>query len=132
MRLTAHLANTLPVLAQDRFWRATNLQQEGDITWHGAQPNRPDWSATSCHLAYELVPPAGSERVLVLMNAETAAQSFALVPPPEATQWHVVIDTGATAPDDVRPEASLPHPVGAILTVPSHTVVVLMTRPLKG
>ncbi len=132
VRLTAQLANTLPALAQDRFWRATNPQQEGEITWHGTQPNRPDWTPTSCHLAYELAPPAGSERVLVLLNAETTTQSFSLAPPPEATQWHVVIDTGAKAPDDVHPEASLPHPVGAILKVPSHTVVVLMARPLKG
>ena len=132
VRLTAQLANHLPILAEDRFWHATNPDQEGDITWHGTRAGRPDWTPTSRHLAYELIPSSGTERILVLMNAETSKQNFVPAAPPEGTQWHTVIDTGATAPDDVQPESSLPHPVGTPLTVPSHTVVVLFSRPVKA
>jgi len=128
VRLTARLANHLPVLVTDRYWTATNPDREGDITWHGLQPNRPDWTATSRHLAYELIPPRGSERVLVLLNTEAVPRSFALVVPPPGTSWCRVIDTAAPAPDDIQPEIILRQQVDGPITVASHTVVVLLAQ----
>ncbi len=131
VRLTAGLANDLPALATNRFWTATSPRAEGDISWHGLQVGHPDWTTDSRHLAYELIPPSGTERVLVLLNAETTAQTFEMVKPPQGTVWHRIIDTGATPPADVLTESPLPHPTDAAITVPSHTIVVLLCRPLK-
>ncbi len=131
VRLAAGLANELPLLARDRFWTATNPELEGDITWHGLKPNKPDWTPTSRHLAYELIPPSGSGRVLVLLNAESAARTFMPVEPPAGTVWHCVIDTGAVPPDDIQLETPLPHPPGKGLPVPKHTVIVLFSRPVR-
>ena len=128
MRLSARLANHLPVLATDRYWTATNPDREGDITWHGLQPNRPDWTADSRHLAYELIPRQGSERLLILMNAEAAPRNFVPVAPPSGTSWHRVIDTAAATPNDIEPENALRHRNVGPVTVASHALVVLIAQ----
>ncbi len=129
VRLTAQMANKYPLLASNRFWQATSPGQEGDITWHGLLPHEPDWTTTSCHLAYELIPETGSERLLVLLNAESTPRAFLPVAPPEGTVWQRVIDTGAIAPDDFTLESPGPHPVGTTISVPPHTIIILIARP---
>jgi glycogen operon protein len=129
VRLVADLANHLPQLATDRFWRASSPEVEGDITWHGMLPNRPDWTAKSHHLAYELIPRSGTGRVLVLLNAEPDTREFTLPAAPAGTAWHLVVDTGAPSPHDFRDVPVLPvTPV----RLPTHTVMVLRALPPDG
>lgn len=128
VRLTAQLANEYPLLATNRFWRATSPGQEGDITWHGLLPHKPDWSALSRHLAYELIPETGTERLLVILNAESTAHAFTLVPPPEGTVWQCVIDTGAASPADFDLKQPRRHPVANTISVGAHTIMVLVSR----
>jgi len=129
VRLTADLANNLPLLRANRYWTATNPERRGEISWHGLHPQRPDWTPTSHHLAYELIPPAGAEHVLVLMNAESSAREFHPAAPPAGNSWYVAIDTGASPPDDFRNADTLPHPPGEPIILPGHTIVVLVARP---
>ena len=125
----ARLANSFPLLKKNQFWRATCPDQEGDITWHGCKPHTPNWTPSSRHLAYELIPEAGKGRILVILNAEPKACIFELAPPPEGTQWHCVIDTGAISPADISPAAIVDNPVGTKISVPTHTSMVFLTRP---
>jgi len=128
VRLTAAFANNLPLLRTDRFWSATSADHQGEISWHGLQPGRPDWTPTSRHLAYELNGAPGQEHVLVLLNTETTARTFNLPPAPTGSTWQLLIDTGAVPPDDFRSENALRQPPEEIIVVPSHTIKVLRSR----
>lgn len=129
VRLLIRLTSAVPPLADDLFWTATDPDREGDISWHGLRPNRPDWTATSARLAYELLPPQGNARALVLLNAEAKAQEFTVTPPPEGARWYRVIDTGAPPPADITIEDALPHSGPAPVKVLPYAAVVLCARP---
>ena len=131
VRLTAGRANNLPILAADRFWHATSPELEGDISWHGALPNRPDWSAGSRHLAWELIPTDGTAHALILLNAEDKPQVFQLPPAPDGTHWQRFIDTAAAAPDDVLDEPAFPQPLEAQVRLEMHTMMVFFSGDVK-
>lgn len=132
VREVAHLANSLPVLTDDHFWTATTPEREGDITWHGQRPHQPDWTPSSHCLAYELIPPTGNERVLVLMNAAKTDNDFLPVNPPPGTAWFCVVDTSAQPPRDVVTAQCPAETTGVPLSLAAHTILVLLSRHLTG
>jgi len=114
-----------PFFRDDRFW---THRGGADITWHGVQPNRPDWGDTSHTLAFELVHADDPDTHLyVAFNAYWESLEFELPPSPAARCWSLAADTAAPAPDDV-PSAPRPLPKGTDhIIVGPRSVVVLGT-----
>ena len=97
-----------PFYRDDRFW----AQPGGaDVTWHGVELHRPDWSDASHSLAFELVHADDPKTHLyVVFNSYWEPLEFELPPAPATRCWAVAADTAAPAPDDVPPT---PRPLRA-------------------
>jgi isoamylase len=92
------------------------------VSWHGARPFEPDWSAGS-RLVAMLLHEEGVDTVFVVANTDVVAAE--VVPPsaPEGTAWHVFVDTGS---DDAAESSA-----AGGLVVGGKAVVVLEARPVS-
>ncbi len=106
-----------------------------DITWHGTEAWKADWSPTSRALAFMLCGKharGGSTRddyIYVAMNTHWDALYFNLPRLPLGMQWHMAVNTGMPSPQDIWPVGSEP-----VLQEPGHlllgnrSVVILVGR----
>ncbi len=114
----------VPALQRNRWWTATNPQQQGEITWHGLEPGKPDWSDRSRQLAWTLILPDQPGELLVLVNTGDGEARFTLPGSRDGSPWRQVVDTAVTAPDDFTPpEHAAPFPE-AVKTLPARSVAV--------
>ncbi|GAA4862427.1 glycogen debranching protein [Saccharopolyspora rosea] len=96
------------------------------VSWHGARPFEPDWSATSTLVAVLLHEPP-DDAVYVLANSGADTREVELAAAPPGTRWHGFADTAA---------AVAAAPVGAEepladqrnVELPPHSVRVLVAR----
>jgi glycogen operon protein len=78
-----------------------------DITWHGTEPGKPDFTSTSRTLAYVLdgtQHDRGGEPdrdIYVACNACLDPQSFRIPHAPNGQPWHLVVDTAQPSPNDI-------------------------------
>ncbi len=73
------------------------------IIWHGVELNNPDWSKKSRSLAFSLIHPTANEEIHVMVNAYWKSLKFQ-IPELEGKQWHKIVDTSASAPNDILDE----------------------------
>ncbi len=118
------LADGLPELQRDRFWRVTSHLEKGDVSWHGVVLGKPDWSPTSHSLAWTYE----ESRVHVMANAWWRELPFELPPLPSGRRWHRVLDTAQPAPGDIERGPGAPAIGTPRLRVMAHSVVVLQAR----
>ncbi len=85
-----------------------------DITWHGVEPDRPDWGEHSHSLAFMLCGQhdhalgGSGEFLYAAFNMHTEPLPFALPPLPAGWHWHLLADTSREAPQDIfEPGAEL-------------------------
>ncbi len=116
------------ILREDRFWRATDPEALGDISWHGRQPGAPDWSPASHILAWTLHDPDGQEQIHVLLNASDEPQEFTLPPQPKGWARGWVVDTAAITGRDIDPEGRPEPDMPATRTLPSRSAYVVWDR----
>lgn len=113
------------LFADTAFW------QEGgvDVTWHGVELGRPDFSDGSRTLAVELRHPISGEHLYVVFNAYWEPLDFPLPPLADDHRWCRLIDTALPAPDDFAdPPAPLPARQQHY-RVEARSAVVLTSRP---
>lgn len=97
-----------PALRQREFLSGRDLVGSGypDISWHGIQPWKPDWSVPSRTLAFLLcgrhaAAAGGPSRFLYcVFNMYSEPLAFELPVLPRSMQWRRVIDTSLPSPDD--------------------------------
>jgi isoamylase len=84
--------------------RRRDFLADGDVTWHGVEPGKPDWSPTSRIVVYTL---DGSRTgrepdhdLCVAINGGAEAMSFTMPQAPRSGRWQAVIDTSQQAPKD--------------------------------
>ncbi len=121
------------LLQDNRFWKATNHEQGGHISWHGTEPGRPDWTGASRFLAFTLEQFDLGPDVYLALNADTRELEFELPPLLDKRPWARVIDTSLASPNDILNHGA-PAPVQpARITVPGHSITVLQAqdKPLK-
>ncbi len=68
------------------------------VSWHGTQPNEPDWTGQRRSLAFQL---HGRPDLYVVFNASAESQRFTL---PPGRAWKRLVDTNLPSPDDVVEE----------------------------
>jgi len=115
----------LEILQENRYWKATDNAATGDISWHGTQAGRPDWTPGSHALAFTLEQPASGRNVHVMLNAGSGDLTFEAPPAPAGLSWHRIIDTAAPTPANKTAPAP-PSPLGpGRLPVAGHSITVL-------
>jgi len=77
------------------YFRRARFFHGEEITWHGPQPNKPDWDAKSQFVAFSL------DDLYIAFNA-SPSQKLITLPGPHA--WRLVIDTHAESPNDFPDE----------------------------
>jgi isoamylase len=98
-----------PVLRSKSHFRNQDYVGSGyaDITWHGTQAWRADWSGTSRVLAFMLDGKhakggtAADDNVYVALNMHWESLPFELPGLPQGRRWHVFANTSAPQPEDV-------------------------------
>ncbi len=128
VRELARLAASIDQLQEDRFWHATSATERGDLSWHGTELGKPDWTPLSHSLAWTLEGKRPEDRVHVMANAWWRELTFALPPLPVNLRWHRVLDTARPSPADITPVLESEPVAADRLTLSWHNVVVLMAR----
>lgn len=74
-----------------------------ELTWHGTQAHRADWSGTSRVLAWQRTQVVGNrvESIYTAMNMYWEPLEFELPYPPRGTQWRLAVNTAAKSPEDI-------------------------------
>jgi len=132
LRFTRELvrfAGSVPQLNRNRFWTITSHLERGDLSWHGVELGKPDWTPQSHSLAWTLEGDRPEDRVHVIANAWWRDLTFALPTLPPNLRWHRVVDTSLPAPADITPGAQAPPLDAASHRVSWHSLVVLSARP---
>ncbi len=85
--------------------RADAFYEERDLQWFGPSGRPPDWNGPTRALGVLIQPPPAREpsaaggTLCLLVNASESAVEFEL--PRTAFEWHLVLDTGNAAPDNI-------------------------------
>ncbi len=126
-----------PALRQPEFLTGKDCVGSGypDISWHGVQPWKPDWSPVSRSVAFMLcgrhTAAAGgpSHFIYCILNMYYQELEFTLPVLPKGYHWHGVADTSAAAPNDiVEPGQEQLLKDETTLTVKERTCVILLGK----
>jgi glycogen operon protein len=111
-------------LHDDHFWQITSHLARGELSWHGVEPGKPDWSPRSHSLAWTLE----RARIHVMANAWWRELDFVLPPTTAGRRWHRVVDTSLATPQDIETGPGAPEAPRGRYRVSWHSVVVLQER----
>jgi isoamylase len=126
-----------PALRRTEFLTARDRIGSGypDISWHGIQPWKPDWSAHSHSIAFMLCGRHGaaaggpSHFIYCVFNMYYKPLEFTLPVLPKGLQWYEAGDTAKPAPEDFRPPGEeLFAPGLKVLTVQGRSTIILIGK----
>jgi len=130
------LRNQHPVFRRSEF--LTGLDKNGDerpdLSWHGLEAGRPDWSEEASVLAFvldgsELGKGERDDDFLVIINGDEVEHSFETPQPQRGTEWFRIVDTSKPSPEDILNEDKAdPAPVEGKYPVPPATAAVFISR----
>jgi len=83
-----------PVLSKEQFY------EDGDVRWLGATSESPNWSDAASKSFACLIKENEECAILIMFNAGEEGTRFVVPPPPQASHWHVAVDTSRSPPHD--------------------------------
>ena len=119
---------SLDVFREDHGLSLTQLLNQAQIRWHGAQLNQPDWGSESHSLAFTV---RGIRELFhVILNAYWEPLEFEIPPPPDASEagWRRVCDTYLPSPEDFCGWHQAPVVSGSTYPVQPRSVVLLVAE----
>lgn len=128
------LRNAHPVFRRPHFLTGadTNLDEYPDVSWHGLEVHKPDWSQNARVLSFmldgsELMHERKDDDFCVFLNGDRVEHSFGIPPPKAGKAWFRIIDTGRTSPEDVLDEDQgvAVTPLKSYLVLPMAAVVLI-------
>jgi isoamylase len=100
-----------PVFRRSHFLtgKDTNQDQHPDVSWHGLELDKPDWSENSKVLAFmldgdELPHEKRDDDFYVVLNGDQVEHSLEVSPPKAGKAWFRIIDTSMASPEDILDE----------------------------
>ncbi|NTV14375.1 MAG: glycogen debranching protein GlgX [Desulfobulbaceae bacterium] len=134
-QLLIRLRREHPVFRRATFFPPGEEDSIHEIRWQSLTPGATDWSPECRTLGFLLDGRAvegGDNDFLVLLNGGFGEAGFQLPAPPESRRWHLLIDTGATPPKDIHPEATAPPYPGRKMTLAGLGAAVLISKPVSA
>ncbi|WP_216920129.1 glycogen debranching protein GlgX [Synechococcus sp. CCAP 1479/9] len=109
------------------------LVQRHQVSWHGVEPNQPDWSDSSHAFAVTITSVGQRFRWHAMVNAWWEPLLFRL-PPAGGDQpsWRCWIDTSRPSPEDIVPWSSAPALETDTYTLGPRSIVVLVVGLSPG
>ncbi len=89
-----------PMLHRTRF-EVDNLNGQPEMSWHGLEPYKPDWSDTSTQLALLYATKKDANCIYIMMNMSDQTKAFNLPSPSKSQNWYLKLDTTNKAPLDI-------------------------------
>jgi glycogen operon protein len=116
-------------LRRDGFFEGhRNERGLPDISWHGTRLDSPGWNDPEARvLAFTLAGFDGDADIHVMMNMYWDGLHFEL-PTVQGRNWHRVVDTGLSAPEDCVSEDRAPMVTDGSYGVGGRSVVVLVSK----
>lgn len=90
-----------------------------DIDWHGKEPFEPNWDDGEPFLAFSL------DVLYVAFNATDNNITITLPQPPEGSNWHLIVNTANTSPNDFYEETNAPILTENTFEMISHSAILL-------
>jgi glycogen operon protein len=126
-----------PALRRHSFFRGAgprgNLRP--DITWHGTEPNKPDFTATSRSIAFAVDGHALEAPGMVdcdfyaAFHAGSEARRFRIPSSPSGRPWHRLVDTALASPLDIVPPNDAPFvPFDTVYAVAPFSLILLASE----
>ncbi len=123
-----HSILRLPTYYTDR---ATGGEQV-EVSWHGGIAGNPIGRSESRTLAFMLRGPSTNgvpDSVYVALNMNWQTKSFGLPSPPQALTWHISVNTGVPAPEDIwGPGSEPPLSESKYIIATGRSVIVLVAE----
>ncbi len=126
-----------PALRQPEFLTSGDCISSGypDISWHGVQPWKPDWSLPSRTIAFMLCGKHGAAAggpghfIYCAFNMYHKALDFTLPVLPKGLQWYRLADTSLDSPADiVDPGGEIPLGGVRKLAIPERSTLILLGK----
>lgn len=95
-----HYNTSLPFFREKTFWLAPKSNNLTQIQFHGIKLNEPDWGHYSHTLAFTLSNRSKGLSIHAMINAFHEPLTFE-IPNDNMFHWKSIIDTAATAPNDI-------------------------------
>lgn len=124
-----------PVLRRTSFFTGMNSDgsNSSDISWHGFEIRKPDWSEDSHCIAFMLngnkaVTGAdlNDNNIYVAINAHWESQTFHLPIPAIKKYWHLAIDT--SAPTGFKTPGKETRVKTSVITVSPRSIIILIDK----
>jgi isoamylase len=118
-------------LNRDHFLYQANLPNSSgmdsrQLTWHGTDLNKPDFSYDSHSLVFSLSDETGAEKLHVILNAYWEALEFELPTLAGGKRWHRAVDTALPSTDDYHePGTELVVDTAKYVAQPRSSVVLI-------
>lgn len=101
-----------------------------DIAWHGVEPNRPDFSSASRHIAFTLDGRQTGRELdadfFVAINGGDVPLTFTLPDAPHRGSWRRIVDTSRESPDDFLEESASTPRADATYRVEARSLAVFL------
>ena len=130
VRLLLRFRRDHRVFRRDRPWTVPDEHGPPPITWHGVQPEQPDWSVASHSVAFSLRDPEEGESLYVALNAFREPLEFQLPEPRAQSPWRRVVDTALAPPHEIADPGDEPVVPGTRYHVAARSAVVLLSNAL--
>jgi isoamylase len=105
------LRNRHPVFRRSHFLSGvdTNHDNYPDLSWHGIEVGKPDWSEEAGVLAFmldgsELGEGQWDDDFYVILNGDSVERNCQIPQPREGTMWSRLVNTGKPSPQDILDE----------------------------
>jgi len=131
LQFTKHLAQltaALPIYNLEKFWAATNPERTGDISWHGLEIDKPDWTDESRCLAFALHRDRKEPILHVMLNAGNKDREFEAPAVHHPWSWDRIVDTSQPNPKNIQTTPGEPSNFGDLIRVRSKSTVVLQVK----
>lgn len=91
-----------------RLFQSTTFLTNTDVSWHGIEPLKPDWSGNSRIVALTLKDHLSNCDLYIAFNAYDYTITLHLPNPPHLKSWHWIVNTANSSPSDIYERNSAP------------------------
>lgn len=89
-----------PMLHRTQF-EVSEFGGKPEMSWHGLEPGKPDWSAESNQLALLYTKKQGLNSIYIMLNMSDQTRAFNLPSPHKTQKWFLKLDTTLSSPKDI-------------------------------